>query len=252
MTIKNSPEHPVAAAQHLFLSSGSIRHLDNFLGVIVLNWVIAPQLDQVVARNALAAIDPKRLLLPAQLCRSLLRRQHLHYPTAVFGGSLVEGSLAHDGSLCQLVGSDNQDGARRHGIGRSLRGREGSRDSLAPGQNVGAVVVPGAVSQDQTGGQRNGQTTDVHGRPQRLIGGAVVVLAGVACEEVEVAAAGGPHWVSDAGVVTCPERPDSSTMHLDDGGARLWELACVLGLRFSVSSASDGAGRPRDNLVVLV
>lgn len=45
-----------------------------------------------------------------------------------------------------------------------------------------------------------------------------MLAMGVVCEEVEVAAAGGAHWVSDAGVVTCPEHPDSSTMHLDGGG----------------------------------
>lgn len=45
-----------------------------------------------------------------------------------------------------------------------------------------------------------------------------MVQAGVACEVVEVAAAGGAHCGSDAGVVTCPEHPDSSTMHLDGGG----------------------------------
>jgi hypothetical protein len=39
-------------------------------------------------------------------------------------------------------------------------------------------------------------------------------------EEVEVTAASGAHWVSDGGVVTCPERPDSGTMHLDGGGGQ--------------------------------
>lgn len=211
MAVKDTPKHPVAVGTSLSTSAPS-RHLNNLLGMVILNGVIAGQLHQVVARNALSAVDRKRLLQAAQLVRRLLRCQHLDNLAAV-RRSLGNGNLADNRTLTKLVRADNENGPRRQGISDGSttlsalgRGQAARRGGDARGK-VGAVVarvvpVPGAVADDDAGHQRGGQAAKEHGGPQRLLAGGVLLLAtsgvvgaragsggGVGVEEEEAAVA---------------------------------------------------------------
>ena len=52
VTVKHAPEHPVAVVS---LSRRPARNLHNLLGVIILNWVVAGQLDKVITSNTLTS-----------------------------------------------------------------------------------------------------------------------------------------------------------------------------------------------------
>ena len=103
MSIKDTPEHPVACP-----STGlPLRHGNNRLSMVVFNWIVARQLHQIIAHDALPTINQIRLLIPPQLGGGLLGRKHLDDATAVVASDLGYGALADDGARMQLVGPDH-------------------------------------------------------------------------------------------------------------------------------------------------
>lgn len=167
MSIENTPEHPVAIVHGT--SAGPARDLHNLLGMIILNGVIARQLNQVVARDALSPVDRERLLQRAQLLRRLLGSQHLNDLPPVAVGMLGKRPVSNDSPLSQLIGTDNQNSPSRHGS--SVGGGGGRSEAPRRGRVRGVVRVPGAVADDEAADQRDGEAAEVHGGFQMLMGG---------------------------------------------------------------------------------
>jgi len=87
VTVKDTPEHPVTA---LGLARKRSRDVDDLLGMIILNRVVARNLDKVITNDTLTATDEIRLLVGPQLLGGLFGRQHLKNLAAVVVGLLVQ------------------------------------------------------------------------------------------------------------------------------------------------------------------
>lgn len=205
MAVENAPEHPIAVR----IRSSPLRDLHHLLRMIILNGIIARQLNEVVTSNALTPVHRERLLRLPQPLRGLLRRQHLDNPLPVVVPARQLGyrPLAHDGPLPQLVRAHDKDRPGSSRIRRRGRGAEPPRGDRL-GRHAAAVRVPDAVPCDEARHERNGDAAEVHGRLQRLFWGerAAIRRAGEA-------AAGGAGEAADGGEVGRPEGPDGCSMH---------------------------------------
>lgn len=79
MAVKHTPEHPVArdAILTVLRRRHALGDLDDLLSVVVLDRVIARDLDDIVPPDASPAADDIALLVSPQLLGRLLGRQHL-------------------------------------------------------------------------------------------------------------------------------------------------------------------------------
>lgn len=162
MAIKNTPEHPVVVS---LIASSPAGDLNNLLGVVVLDWVVAWELCEIVSRNTVATVHRVGLLQLAQLVRRLFRGEHLDNLVSVARG-FRNGTLADNGSLPQLVGANDQDGAGGQGIRLGGRGQT-SRERLATDKVGISVGIPSSVPDDDAGQQGDRQAAEIHGGLQR-------------------------------------------------------------------------------------
>lgn len=78
MAVEHAPEHPVACYTLLALlrRRNARRDFDDFLIVVVLDGVVARDLDDVISPDAAAPANDIAFLVAAQLLSGLLRGQH--------------------------------------------------------------------------------------------------------------------------------------------------------------------------------
>ncbi len=157
MAVEHSPEHPVVASTIL------ARYLDDFLGVIILDRVVAGQLDQIVANDTLPSVHKVRLLALAQLVRGLVRRQHLQDLAAAVLGRLLNRALAAEGTSMELVGADDENRSFGKAVGGCRTGGVSARDDSARVVASALVGIPGSVA-DQGRHEGGGTATNEHGR----------------------------------------------------------------------------------------
>ena len=108
MSVEDAPEHPVVAGGR----GGAARHLDDLLGVIILDGIVARELDHVVAHDALAAVDEEGLLVAAEALSRLLRRHHLKHLATVVVRVFRKRSFPCDGAGVELSRVDHQRASR--------------------------------------------------------------------------------------------------------------------------------------------
>lgn len=167
MTIKDSPKHPVAAS----LRGPPDGDLDDFLGMVVLDRVVAWQLDLIVPNDAPPPVDQVGLLHLPQLLRRLVSRQHFDNGATLVIRRLAYRPLSNKCASGQFVGSYDEDGTRRDGIAGVCERRRGRREAAGEGGGgVGGVAVVGVVGSvaDNTGQQGDRGPSCIHRGLERL------------------------------------------------------------------------------------
>lgn len=165
MPIKHTPEHPVVVAS---VGTLGIRgHLDNLLGVVVLDGVVAGDLDYIIAQDALASVDHEGRLIVPQLFSGLLRREHFEDVVATPVCVLRDGAVADKSARVQLVGANHQHVSGRESSSTSSRGRGGSvgrvLESSSPVETRSATIrIPRTVAHEP-GDDGHGEAAEVHG-----------------------------------------------------------------------------------------
>jgi hypothetical protein len=169
VTVKDTPEHPITT---LGLTRKRLGDVDDLLGVVILDGVVAGDLDKIVANDTLTATDQVGLLVGSQLLSGLVGRQHLKDLATVVVRFLVErlvvgNDTGVESALFYYEGAaygigDFFGNGTSGSLGRGVVCGRGGSSRGSRRRRLAVLVYGGTSSSDGTDSQRD--TAETHRR----------------------------------------------------------------------------------------